>query len=184
MTTQILCRVDTNRIPVVFLTDSIDYDKGHILSWTKGEPQVVSLSYYHTTLPLSAADEEILRQRYARAFADDDVVVRHRLPRTERVRENILSKPGRKAGSEPKLSVEQAPVAPVQAVAVPVDITPTPQQLFAAIEGMRVEFAQQFANALAELKATPVARKRPPAKKVAMKVATRKPSAKRGVPKV
>lgn len=89
--TQILCRLAADRVtPVVYIPHSVD--DGHILAWINGKESIVPLAQYHTTLPLSASDEEILRQRYAKATGDEFVQVRHRLPRTTPVRENVLTK--------------------------------------------------------------------------------------------
>ncbi len=111
MTTEILCRFDTSKNkPVVFVPSMMEKDKGTILSWTSGDPDLVPVSYYHTTQPLSAADEEILRNRYMRHFKDTDVVIRHRLPRTTKVLPNLLTKASK--STEPSLSVETTP-APV-----------------------------------------------------------------------
>ncbi len=193
--TEILCRVDTaTRSPVVFIADTVDYPAHTVSAWIKGDPQTVSLDYYHQTMPLSAADEEVLRQRYARNFNDSNVRVRHRLPRTVKVLENILAKPGRpKASSEPLTSIEKAqqPVeqpAPATHVPVATADNPTPQALFAAIEQMRVDQAKQFAAAYEMLNSAmanlPQAERRAGAKtrasrKQVIATAARKPAAKK-----
>lgn len=203
MTTEILARVHTaTRTPVVFVAGTVNYEARTIQSWIKGEPQTVSLNYYHETGPLSAADEEILRKRYATNFNDPEVRVRHRLPRTTPERENIIAKPGRKS-ADGLTSVERANLKaqekPTQALArraddkaaapvaqpAPATITantPTPQQIWEAIEAHRVESMKQIADAMEELKAmqqvaTPnrAARRRAqPAKKATARKATSK----------
>ena len=186
--TEILCRVDrATRTPVVFITDTVDYENNSVLSWIKGEPQVVSLNYYHQTGPLSAADEEVLRTRYARNFNDPEVIVRHRLPRTKRELTNILAKPGRpKKEQEPLTSIElenqnmtavfdkrasDKPAAPVVTPAPAQEPTPaeapTPQQLFAAIEQMRVETAKAIAMSMEQLNNAIAAHTRPARKSAA-----------------
>jgi hypothetical protein len=194
--TEILCRVDrSNSSPVVFIADTVDYDKHTVQAWTKGDAQTVSLNYYHQTGPLSSSDEEILRQRYARAFNNPDVVVRHRLPRTVKVLENILAKPGRPRINHVELTsvekaIQKAPELPPEpqhtAVAT---VAPTPQELLAAIEQMRIETAQQIANAMhnlnAAIGAVPKRQRAAPAKqarasrKQVVAEASRKPAAKR-----
>jgi hypothetical protein len=113
--TEILCRLDsaTNQ-PVLFFPNSID--RGQILAWAQGREEVTTLAYYHTTQPLSAADEEVLRQRYMSATGDKVVKIRHRLPRVPRPRENLLSS---------MATVNEPLPAPVQQ-ATPVAVAPVP----------------------------------------------------------
>jgi hypothetical protein len=105
--TEILARVDVaTQTPVVFFPHSVD--KQHILAWMNGKETIVTLDYYHTTKPLSAADEEILRSRYAKATGDTAVFVRHRLPRVPRERPNMLA-PAPKQAPAPTPAAAPAP---------------------------------------------------------------------------
>ena len=88
--TEILCRLDAAKsMPVIFFPGTID--NGMLMAWASGQEMVTTLAHYHTTLPLSSADEKVLRGRYVAAIGDDSVVIRHRLPRTIRHRPNILT---------------------------------------------------------------------------------------------
>lgn len=188
--TEILCRVDrTSRTPIVFIADTVDYEKNTVSSWIKGEAQTVSLNYYHQTGPLSAADEEVLRTRYSRNFNDPEVAVRHRLPRTKKELANILAKPGRQKKDEQLTSVEKetvpsVPVAPTfdkRATDVkPAEPdAPTAQQIFAALEQFRVETTQQIAAAMEQLNQAVVSARKPAKKGRAPVMAARKSPAKR-----
>lgn len=160
--TEILCRFDADkRLPVVFIPASIDGP--NILCWIDGKESVVPLDYYHMTGPLSAADEEVLRQRYAIATGDSFVKIRHRLPRVARVLENVLSKP--KAGSDhtTPLSVRRAP-KPVAGPAVrrrtvtPASVSTaqaTPADVLAAIEAARQDFATRMDAIMSSLSPAP-----------------------------
>ena len=88
--TEILCRLDAAKsMPIIFFPSTID--KGMLMAWGDGREMVTTLAHYHTTLPLSSSDENVLRGRYVAAIGDDSVVIRHRLPRTIRHRPNILT---------------------------------------------------------------------------------------------
>lgn len=120
--TEIICRLDiAKKQPVVFLTDSID--NGQITAWAGGQANVVGLDYYHQTGPLSAADEEVLRARYAKATADKSVKIRHRLPRVRRHLENILAKP---APAPTVQAAEHPAVLAVASLAALADPAPAP----------------------------------------------------------
>lgn len=115
--TEILCRLDVAKnAPVVFFRGSIDGEM--ILAWCNGAEEVTSLAYYHTTKPLSAADEEVLRQRYATVTGDKAVRVHHRLPRVPRERMNLLAAPTPAPMPQAAPAPQPAPT-PIQAVTAP-----------------------------------------------------------------
>jgi hypothetical protein len=180
--TAILTRIDANQVPVVFIADTFNKEAGTIQAWIKGAPQVVSLDYYHTTQPLSEADEKILAQRYSRSTGDNNVTIRQRLPRTERVIPNRLAKEPRQ---KPPVEAAPLPVVAETPVAVPNGpAAPTPEQMMAVLEQQRVEFMQQMAardEQMAKLIAalTPtVGRTRSPRKAAARKAAAKPMTAK------
>jgi hypothetical protein len=92
MSKQILCRVDANNSPVVFLADSLE--NGTIKAWTMGAKEVKAMpvDYYAQTRPLSEADTRILSSRFAKFVGDESVTVRQRLPRVYRELPNLLAR--------------------------------------------------------------------------------------------
>lgn len=141
MSTAILCRYDNvNTKPVVFLADSIDYDKQTIKAWLDGKTVDASLMYYHTTVPLSQADNKALMQQFMNATHDPDVVLRDRLPRKSKVIKDIL------APAAPLNAPEQARMrskrdVPNRITAQPVGASNGFQfDVKAAIEATRIEF--------------------------------------------
>ena len=172
--TEILCRVDTaKKQPVVFIPHSID--NNNIIAWINGAEQIVSLDYYHSTGPLSAADEEVLRKRYAAATGNTFVKARHRLPRVPRILENILAKPpkaapvatvpapvatpaptpapapaARKRPTAKKKAAKRRPAAKPADVAAPV-VQATPNDVLQAIEAARADFAARMESIMQTL---------------------------------
>jgi hypothetical protein len=89
---QILCRLDSQLSPVVFISDSIDDNK--ILAWKNGNKsaEIVSLDYYKTTLPLTIADSKLLAKKYSEATGDNDIEIRQRLPRLYKQKDILQDK--------------------------------------------------------------------------------------------
>jgi hypothetical protein len=84
---EIICRLNpmTNK-PVVFIADHIDYDKGEItvLDGDKlTNKLVVKLNFYQATSPVGADDEKAIIEQYKIASKDQNVILRHKLPRKE-----------------------------------------------------------------------------------------------------
>lgn len=121
--TGILCRWDGEKNkPVVFNTNKME--GGMIESWISGDPVMVPLSYYHTTLPMAAADEKLLAARYAKATGDKNVQIRHRLPRTVK---EIPNRIARTSAIKLQDVPAEAPAAPVVAEApAPAPVVETP----------------------------------------------------------
>lgn len=116
MTTHILARYDaTNNRAIVFLADSIN--DSEITAWSNGKRFKTTLDHYHQTLPLSQADNIALRNQFANATKDNDVVLRDRLPRKNRKLPNLIATPQQVATLKLAQSMPGAPaIAP----------TPTP----------------------------------------------------------
>ena len=150
--TAIITRVTADNSPVVFIADSLK--DGQIKAWTGGANlRTVGVDYYQKTQPLSEADSEHLRKRYAKATGQEleNVFVRQRLPRVYKTRPDILTngKPDtdaeNKRSAAAKLQVEKdiaaanaasgmppapAPAQePAQAPAAPVPPTVPPEFL-------------------------------------------------------
>lgn len=89
--TQILCRIDQENKPVIFIADSLK--NGQIKAWHEGEQAVkkVGIDYYQTTKPLSEADSKHIANKFKKAMKDDNVYIRQRLPRVYRSIPDILS---------------------------------------------------------------------------------------------
>lgn len=116
--TGVLCRWDGEKNkPVVFNTNKME--GGMIESWISGDPEMVPLSYYHTTLPLASADEKLLAARYAKATGDKNVQIRHRLPRTVKEVPNRIAK-------TPLIKLQDLPEAAPAPVVAPVVETTAP----------------------------------------------------------
>lgn len=112
MTTNILCRFDSaNNRPVVFIADTIN--EKEITAWSGGKRFKTTLDYYHQTLPLSQADNIVLRNQFATATKDNDVIIRNRLPRKNRMRPNLIATPQQQALAKMAQSMPGAPsIAP------------------------------------------------------------------------
>lgn len=91
MTTQILCRIDHENEPVVFLANTLN--NGRIKAWIQGNDKVqyVGYDYYKLAKPLSEEDSKELAKRYSEATGDKDVYIRQRLPRVYRTVPNRLT---------------------------------------------------------------------------------------------
>ncbi len=190
-TTEILCRFDPEKKkPVVFIT-SRNFEGGMIESWITGNAtEMTPLSYYYTTLPLSAADEVLLRNRFAKAVNDNNVQIRHRLPRTTREVPNRLA---RSVAASPVAATPAPAVAPVvEGIA---NMSPEVRALLEQAAALQAAQSQataaadpvnQFAAALKEAGAKPVEQPAAPAsgrsrssrKTSAKKSGNRKPAAK------
>lgn len=200
--TEILCRYDPEkRKPVVFIS-SRNFDGGMIESWISGPATEMSpLSYYHTTLPLSAADEVVLRNRFAKALSDNNVQIRHRLPRTSREVPNRLARSVANSVAAPVSDPSPTPApTPAPAQGLFANMSPEVRALLeqaAALQaaqtqaaaapapaGGQVDPVEQFAQALQDAGATPAeapapaSRRKSPARKAAKKGGSRKPAAK------
>lgn len=134
---QILCRLDSNaNAAVVFNVDNWNKDDSTILVWTNGATELkpVPMTYYYGTSALSANDERIMAERYAAAMNDANVQIRHRLPRTEKQRPDLLKRASATENSVVLPNVHQeaanAPsVVPMATgMANPVITTLTPQK--------------------------------------------------------
>jgi len=88
--TQILCRLDHENKPVVFIADTLN--NGRMKAWQEGDekPKYVGFDYYKNTTQLSEADSKVLAKRFAEATGQE-VYIRQRLPRTYRKVPNILA---------------------------------------------------------------------------------------------
>ena len=121
--TEVLCRFDpAKNKPVVFVASNMQ--GGEIESWISGDAIMSPLSYYHSTLPLSAADEEVLAKRFARHFHAGHVLIRHRLPRTARFVPNRLANRSTVAAVAAEAVV--LPFTPLEAAPAPVLALVTP----------------------------------------------------------
>jgi hypothetical protein len=90
--TQILCRIDSENKPVVFLADSVDNGSGTIKAWHDGDKiKKTRLDYYVTTKPLSDTDSKVLADRFKVSVkSNEPVYIRQRLPRVYKTLPNIL----------------------------------------------------------------------------------------------
>ncbi len=152
----IIARLDpaTNH-PVVFNTDAMTDDS--IECWDgKATTEQVSMSYYHTCKPLSAADMAIMCKRYAKHIGSKDVFVRYRLPRTVREVPSILTTRGRPA-AQPAVVAAVEPVQPAKRGRKPAVMPDAPTMaavpdtsvdMVAAIAGLQAEFNDKFAALL------------------------------------
>lgn len=84
---EIICRLNpmTNK-PVVFIADHIDYDKGEITVLdgdTLSNKLTVKLNFYQATSPVGAEQEKAVIEQYKATSKDENVILRHKLPRKE-----------------------------------------------------------------------------------------------------
>lgn len=75
---RIIPRCDKNGNPVLFLADT--YDAETITMWDGGEPQKVTMEFYHTTKPLNGGQIDKITKNYQRTFGNE-ILVMQRLPR-------------------------------------------------------------------------------------------------------
>lgn len=89
--TQILCRIDQENKPVIFIADSLK--NGQIKAWHEGEQAVkkVGIDYYQTTKPLSESDSKHIANKFKKVMKDDNVYIRQRMPRIYKTIPDILS---------------------------------------------------------------------------------------------
>ena len=151
----ILVRKDSQNNPLVFLAYSVERDT--IKVWTEAQGEVTTtIEYYGTTKPLSSADEQVMKLRYAAATGNNDITIMHRLPRKSRVIPSLLGGApvptqapagmpvinGAPAPQEPaKSKRKQAPAAP----SGPIDVT-------AALAGAKAKYDLEVASILEQAK--------------------------------
>lgn len=88
----IICRLNpiTNK-PVIFIVDEFDKDKSTIGLWSEDNKiTTVPVSFYNVCGPLSASDENELKKQFLYIVAQSDVHLRSRLPRSGKVRPNLI----------------------------------------------------------------------------------------------
>lgn len=77
---QIICRRDQTGKQVVFLAES--YNNGQIKVWSVANgTETVGIDYYQSTFPINENEAGPLVKKYSKAVADNNVVIRERLPR-------------------------------------------------------------------------------------------------------
>ena len=83
---QILCRLDLDENPLVFVADSYDDTKKSLLAWRPGSKKLdtIGIEYYKSTKPMQPDDAEALAKKYSQVMHDKNIVVRLRLPRMYR----------------------------------------------------------------------------------------------------
>lgn len=152
--TEILCRFDPSTAkPVVFVTNRMDGN--NIEAWTGGDAVMMPLSYYHTTQPLSAKDEKILRDRYAAHVNDAHVQIRHRLPRTARAVPDRLPATKKAAAPAPTPASNVVPIASASSTPA-VNVDPALLEVAEAAKALRAA-QERLAAAEAKLMAAPAA---------------------------
>jgi hypothetical protein len=88
----ILARIGADSSPAVFIADSLK--DGQLQMWDGAAgTKTVGVDYYMRTQPVSDADAEALRKRYAKATGQplESVFLRQRLPRTYKERPNLIA---------------------------------------------------------------------------------------------
>jgi hypothetical protein len=99
--TAILARLNADRSPAVFIADTLE--NGQLKMWDGANgTKTVGVDYYMRTEPVSDADADALRKRYAKATGQplENVFLRQRLPRTYRERPNVIAGDGKRSRAD------------------------------------------------------------------------------------
>lgn len=165
---EILCRLDAqSQTPVVFLPEIMVDD--NIQCWKDGKKSMVNINYYHSTGPLSASDERVVKDRFAKLSNIDPTVlkIRQRLPRTtKRLPDRIAGAAASEAmattiakgiaannsTATPPTDNAPAPAAPATSLAPAAPIVQaTPGEILDAINAIQAEFNAKLMALAAKL---------------------------------
>lgn len=146
----ILARIAADNTPAIFLADTLK--DGQLQMWDGATgAKTVGVDYYMRTQPVSDADAEALRKRYAKATGQplEAVFLRQRLPRVYKDRPNVIAQDGgnkRAAAARAQMEADIAKTGTAAPAAGPAQ-APAPAPAAATVP-VTVNVAPEYAEAL------------------------------------